>query len=91
MTTEHPTPLLVATQGNEMQPKRSIQEEIHECERECKKHFNELLAFTDDNETVESKDFRKFESSLFKQVLLMGKLLTQLYFKKKAKEILVKQ
>lgn len=61
----------------------SLEKEINDCKQECKNYFNTLLTFVESEENEESKDFRKFEGSLFKQLLLLGKLLTRLYFLKK--------
>lgn len=58
-------------------------EDIRDYQQECKKHFEKLLHFAESNESAESKDFEKFEGSLFTQLLQLGTLLTQLYFKKK--------
>lgn len=82
-TTEQTTSLFVPLDRDEKQPEKLIAKEIKDCEQECKNYLNELLIFSKSNESEESKDFRKFEGSLFKQLLKMGNLLTQLYFEKK--------
>lgn len=58
-------------------------EDIRDYKQECKQHFERLLLFAESNESAESKDFEKFEGSLFTQLLQLGTLLTHLYFKKK--------
>ena len=69
---------------------KSEEEDIRDYNQECKKHFEKLLTFVESNESAESRDFGKFEGSLFTQLLQLGTLLTQLYFKKK-EEISVKK
>ena len=71
----------------ETEQTKTVEKEINNCKQECKNYFNELLAFA---ESEESKDFGKFEGSLFKQLLKLGKLLTQLYIYKKKEEISVR-
>jgi hypothetical protein len=60
--------------------KKSGEEEVPDIKEECKNCFNELLTFAESNE---NNDFGKFERGLFKYLLNLGVLLTQLYFSKK--------
>lgn len=69
---------------------KPVAEEISDYEQECKNFFTELIAFSKSNESAESKDFEKFERSLFKKLLKTGNMLSHLYFEKK-KEISVKK
>lgn len=68
----------------------SLEKEINDCKQECNNSFNEILSFVESEENEESKDFGKFEGSLFKQLIQLGKLLSQLYFLKKKEETSVK-
>ena len=66
-----------------IEPTISVEKEIADYEQECKNYFNELITFAKSNESEESKDFGKFEGSLFKKLIKTGNMLSHLYFEKK--------
>lgn len=86
VTNEQTTPLplsVLMNIGMKTPKPESVEKEITDYEQECKNYFNELIALAKSNDIEESKDFGKFESSLFKKLLKTGNLLSHLYFEKK--------
>ena len=84
MKTMEQTPQqLSPKKGMKIEQTKAIEKEITDYEQECKNYINELITFAKSNESEESKDFGKFEGSLFKKLLKAGNMLSHLYFEKK--------